>query len=81
MHDNLAYIFNGNKFEVKSKDYVLSDLLNNHLGNIKTSLRVEDNEINSDDSNEHGPSLHRLSGLCSEIPLRVIIKIIIKKFK
>ena len=33
--DNLAYIFNGNKFEVKSKDFVLSHLLNNHLCNIE----------------------------------------------
>ena len=43
MHDNLSYIFNGKKFEVKSKDYVLSDLLNNHLGNIESF--IDDNNI------------------------------------
>jgi len=43
MRDNLAYIFNGNKFEVKTKEYVLSDLLNNHLNNIESF--IEDNNI------------------------------------
>ena len=43
MKDNLAYIFNGDKFEVKSKDYVLSDLLNNHIGNIESFI---DKKIN-----------------------------------
>jgi len=43
MKDNLAYIFNGNKFQVESKDYVLYDLLNNHLGNIESY--INDNNI------------------------------------
>ena len=43
MQNNLAYIFNGNKFEVKTKEYVLSDLLNNHLNNIESF--IEDNNI------------------------------------
>ena len=43
MKDNLAYIFNGNKFQVESKDYVLYDLLNNHLGNIDSY--INDNNI------------------------------------
>jgi len=69
MRDNLAYIFNGNKFEVKTKDYVLTDLLNNHLGNIETFIEdneIEENrnknlfkfirEINGDDSNKDIPN-------------------------
>ena len=51
MHDNLAYIFNGKKFEVKSKDYVLSDLLNNHLDNIESF--IEDNKIDETIKNRH----------------------------
>ena len=51
MQNNLAYIFNGNKFEVKSKDYVLSDLLNNHLGNIESF--IEDNNIEETFKNRH----------------------------
>ena len=50
MRDNLAYIykkkyiffikriFNGEKFEAKSKEYVLYDLLNNHLSNIESFI-------------------------------------------
>jgi len=51
MKDNLAYIFNGDKFEVKSKDYVLSDLLNNHLGNIESF--IEENDIEENQRNKH----------------------------
>ena len=51
MKDNLAYIFNGNKFEVKSKDFVLSDLLNNHLGNIESF--IDDNNIEEENKNKH----------------------------
>ena len=51
MKDNLAYIFNGDKFEVQSKDYVLSDLLNNHLGNIESF--IEENDIEETFKNRH----------------------------
>ena len=51
MKDNLAYIFNGDKFEAQSKDFVLSDLLNNHLGNIESF--IEDNEIEETFKNRH----------------------------
>jgi len=51
MRDNVAHIFNGNKFEVKSKDYVVSDLLNTHLGNIESF--IEDNNIDQTFKNRH----------------------------
>lgn len=51
MRDNVAHIFNGIKFEVKSKDYVVSDLLNNHLGNIESF--IEDNNIVETFNNRH----------------------------
>ena len=51
MQNNLAYIFNGNNFEVKSKEYVLYDLLNNHLNNIESF--IEDNNIEETLKNKH----------------------------
>jgi hypothetical protein len=51
MKDNLAYIFNGNKFEVQSKDDILSDLLNNHLGNIECF--IDDNNIQENYNNKN----------------------------
>ena len=47
----MVIFHNGNKFEVKSKDFVLSDLLNNHLGNIETF--IDDNNIEEENKNKH----------------------------
>ena len=43
MKDNLAYIFNGKKFEVVSKDSALNNLFNDHMCNIECFL--DDNNI------------------------------------
>ena len=43
MKDNLAYVFNGKKFEVVSKDSALNNLFNDHMCNIECFL--DDNNI------------------------------------
>ena len=51
MRDNLAYIFNGDKFEAVSKDIILNDLLNGHLENIENY--IDENELEDNFKNRH----------------------------
>jgi len=51
MRDNLAYIFNGKNFEAKTKDNVLTNLLNNHISNIESF--IEEKEIEESSKNRH----------------------------
>lgn len=38
LRDNIAYIYNGNKFEAVQKHSVISDLIDQHMNNIEVSL-------------------------------------------
>jgi uncharacterized protein with HEPN domain len=38
LRDNIAYVYNGNKFEAVQKNSVISDLIEQHMNNIEVSL-------------------------------------------
>ena len=45
IHDNLAYVYNGKKFEATNKMNALSELMRTHIDNIDEYISNEDNEI------------------------------------
>ena len=45
IHDSLAYVYNGKKFEAINKMSALSELMRNHIDNIDEYISNEDNEL------------------------------------
>ena len=45
LRDNIAYIYNGNKFEAVQKNSVISDLIDQHINNIEVSLENYKNKL------------------------------------
>lgn len=51
LKDNIAYIFDGNKFVAMSKDEVLNDLIVTHMNEIEVSAETYKNKINPHNRN------------------------------
>jgi hypothetical protein len=45
LRDNIAYVYNGNKFEAVQKNSVISDLIEQHMNNIEVSLENYKNKL------------------------------------
>ena len=45
LRDNIAYVYNGNKFEAVQKQSVISDLIDKHMNNIEVSLENYKNKL------------------------------------
>ena len=79
MQNNLAYVFNGDKFEATFKEHVLYELFNTHLDNIESFIKDNDiqecfrnrnlfkfiREVNGEDSNKEYPDykLYKLNSI------------------
>jgi len=51
LKNNIAYIFDGNKFVAMSKDEVLNDLIVTHMNEIEVSAETYKNKINAHNRN------------------------------